>query len=191
MKQKEEMVVVDAFEVLPNELVSLILVHHLPPIWQHVCKSVCQRWRLLLLQPNRSPRSPFSDSRLQAGRYAGELALGGHLEVLQWARSQGCPWDEWTCACAALGGHLEVLQWLRSQACPWNKQTCVNAAFRGHLEMLQWARAQGCPWDEWTCAAAALGGRFEVLQWLRSQGCPEQHVSVTQLLEAIWRCCDG
>ena len=29
-------------------------------------------------------------------------AEGGHLEVLQWARANGCPWDEWTtCAYAA------------------------------------------------------------------------------------------
>jgi hypothetical protein len=35
---------------------------------------------------------------------------GWHLEVLQWARESGCPWDEKTCAQAALGGHLEVLQ---------------------------------------------------------------------------------
>ena len=23
----------------------------------------------------------------------------GHLEVLQWARENGCPWDEYTCEC--------------------------------------------------------------------------------------------
>ena len=38
-------------------------------------------------------------------RYAAE---GGHLEVLKWARSQGCRWDILTCACAAKSGHLEV-----------------------------------------------------------------------------------
>ena len=31
--------------------------------------------------------------------------------MLQWARENGCPWDEMTCAGAAKGGHLEVLQW--------------------------------------------------------------------------------
>jgi hypothetical protein len=38
-------------------------------------------------------------------------AYGGHLEVLQWARTNGCPWDETTCARAAMCEHLEVLQW--------------------------------------------------------------------------------
>ncbi len=31
------------------------------------------------------------------------------------ARSQGCPWDERTCANAARGGHLEVLQWAKAR----------------------------------------------------------------------------
>ena len=31
----------------------------------------------------------------------------------KWARTNGCPWDEDTCAYAAEGGHLEVLQWAR------------------------------------------------------------------------------
>ena len=38
------------------------------------------------------------------------IARPGNLEVLQWARENGCAWDSHTCACAAEGGHLEVLQ---------------------------------------------------------------------------------
>jgi len=41
--------------------------------------------------------------------------------VLQWARANGCPWDEETCAFATIGGHLEVLQWLHANGCPWNE----------------------------------------------------------------------
>ena len=75
-------------------------------------------------------------------------ALGGHLEVLQWARENDCRWDEKTCACAALGGHLEVLKWARANGCPWNLLTCAKAAEYDHLEVLKWARANGCPWSE-------------------------------------------
>jgi hypothetical protein len=28
-------------------------------------------------------------------------ARAGHLELLQWAHANGCPWDESTCAMAA------------------------------------------------------------------------------------------
>jgi hypothetical protein len=55
--------------------------------------------------------------------------------VLKWARENGCPWDEDTCAGAAECGHLEVLKWARTNGCPWDGRTCVHAAEGGHLEM--------------------------------------------------------
>ena len=33
-------------------------------------------------------------------------------------------WDECTCAYAAEGGHLEVLKWARENGCPWDEYTC-------------------------------------------------------------------
>ena len=77
-----------------------------------------------------------------------EIAAGsGRLEVLKWARSQGCLWNMWACVFAAGNGHLEVLQWLRSQGCPWDSRVCSFAARYGHLEVLRWAIENGCPWD--------------------------------------------
>jgi hypothetical protein len=82
-------------------------------------------------------------------------AHNGHLEVLQWARQQGCPWGTATCWLAAEAGHLAVLQWARQHGCPWDEETCAWAAEGGHLELLRWARQQGCPWDKSACAWAA------------------------------------
>ncbi len=62
-------------------------------------------------------------------------AFGGHLEVLQWARANDCP-------------YLKTLKWARANGCPWDKWTCAFAAKGGHLETLKWARANGCP-DEY------------------------------------------
>ena len=76
---------------------------------------------------------------------SGVAAEGGHLQVLQWACENGCPWDEWTCAYAAQGRHLEVLKWARANGCPWSAVTCAVAAGGGHLEVLKWARVNGCP----------------------------------------------
>ena len=100
-----------------------------------------------------------------------EAAKRGHLEMLQWARANGCPWHEGTCWQAALAGRLEVLQWARANGCPWNEVACAHAALGGHLEVLQWARANGAPWDDWTCTRAASGGHLEVLPWARANGC--------------------
>ena len=106
-----------------------------------------------------------------------KAASGGQLEMLQWLRANGAPWDgfrwnEKTCAVAAEGGHLEVLQWARANGAPWDYMTCAHAARGGHLAVLQWARANGAPWDESTCAYAAEGGHLEVLQWARANGAP-------------------
>ena len=124
---------------------------------------------------------------------------GGHLEVLQWARANGCPWNEWTCAmprkaatwrcCSgrertALRGTSGLAPMPRKAAtwrcCSGRARTALrgtrglarDAAEGGHLEVLQWARANGAPWDEWTCAGAAEGGHLEVLQWARANGAP-------------------
>ena len=95
-------------------------------------------------------------------------ARSGQLEELKALRS---PWDEKTCSGAAEGGHLDMLQWARTNGAPWNASTCSGAARCGHLEVLQWARANGCPWDWQTCWCAACGGQLEVLQWARAKGC--------------------
>ena len=92
-----------------------------------------------------------SRGRLSRKKYLCEdAARGGHLEVLKWARENGCPWDERMCTYAAEGGHLEVLKWARENGCPWDEKMCWDAAYGGHLEVLKWARANGCPWDEET-----------------------------------------
>ena len=41
----------------------------------------------------------------------------GSVGRLAWAKELGCPWNENTCAKAAEGGHLEVLQWARANGC--------------------------------------------------------------------------
>ncbi|QDZ20132.1 ankyrin repeat domain-containing protein [Chloropicon primus] len=110
-------------------------------------------------------------------------AAGGHVELLEWLRSEGCGFDEETCSAAAYGGRIDVLQWLRSQdpPCPWDMYTCCYAAEGGHLDVLQWLRSQDppCDWDEETCAGAASGGHLDVLKWARSQDppCPWDEVT--------------
>ena len=95
-------------------------------------------------------------------------ARGGHLEVLQWARQHGCPWNEGTSQAAAMGGHLAVLQWAREHDCPWDPGTCYHAALGGHLSLLQWARAHGCPWIKRDCDDASRN-HPETLAWVPQQ----------------------
>ena len=61
--------------------------------------------------------------------------------------------------CAARSGNLELVQWLRGEGCPWDYWTCYWAVKKGHVEVLRWARENGCEWDAETRdrAAAELG----------------------------------
>ena len=72
------------------------------------------------------------------------------------------PWDATTCHYAAGNSHLEVLQWARANGCPWDAVTCHRAAEGGHLSVLQWARANGCEWGTYMCTAAAESGHLDV-----------------------------
>ena len=97
---------------------------------------------------------------------------GGHLEIMGWLRSEGCPWDASACGGAAWGGHLETLKWLRSEGCPWDESACEGGAAGGQLEVLKWLRSESCPWNARICAAAAANGHLDVLKYARENGCP-------------------
>lgn len=64
---------------------------------------------------------------------------------MEWARGNGCPWDERTCALAAEGNHIEVLKWARGNECPWDKWMYKNAEHCGNRDVMSWARDNGCP----------------------------------------------
>jgi hypothetical protein len=114
------------------------------PIWRHVCK--------------RMSKVGVNSRKHYVSHYV------HRVELLNWARANGCPWNEKTCATVTEGGHLEVLQWARANGCQWCAETCYWAASGGHMEVLQWARANGCEWDASTCSEAANGGHLDVLK---------------------------
>ena len=70
-------------------------------------------------------------------------AVVNTVELCAWARDTGC-WNASVCALAASAGKLEVLQWARQNGCPWDWRTYEWAA--GHASIQQWADENGCPW---------------------------------------------
>jgi hypothetical protein len=155
-------------EELMPELVEMVL-SRVDRLGLVACSFVCTTWMRITAT---SPPRREADHRRQWQEeedWSKQFAVKGWLALLQWARSNGCPWDEQACASAARRGHLGVLQWARANGCPWDEWTCADAAEGGHLAVLQWARTNGCLWDEWTCAEAAEGGHLAVLQWARQR----------------------
>ena len=108
-------------------------------------------------------------------------AAGGHLEVLQWARENGCPWDWKTCAWAAEGGHLAVLRavskGMRDAVDATGRKVEEfkedDAVERGYLSTLKCLRRRGVLKNErLLCAAAARKGDLEALKALRAESFP-------------------
>jgi hypothetical protein len=104
-----------------------------------------------------------------------EIARYGYLEVLKWARENGCEWDSYTCHNAAENGHLEVLKWARENGCVWNSITCDYAAKNGNLEILKWAIENGCRMGPDICGVAYSYGHFEVIKWIKEIGIKHYH----------------
>jgi hypothetical protein len=54
------------------------------------------------------------------------------------------PWTVDTCCEAARFGHLEVMKWAREQGCPWDRrETCNDALEGGDEETFRWMRGEG------------------------------------------------
>ena len=98
---------------------------------------------------------------------------GGHMEIIRWLRSEGCPWNQRACYYPARGGHLEVLKWLRTldPPCPWDG-VCSSAAGEGQLHVLKYLFENGCPWDDEICSSAAETGHLDVLKYAHENGYP-------------------
>lgn len=123
------------------------------------------------------------------GGHAGEPLIG-HLQVLEWCRVNGDPWNEGTCSNAAGQGHLEVLHWCRVNGCSWDKWKCTRAAAEGHQEVLKWCRANGFSWNEQTWATATIDGGTEMKERCRANDCPfaeNSFVESGEWLERVYR----
>jgi len=107
----------------------------------------------------------------ECGRTASEnAARHGHLDVIQWVRANGCPWNGIVYVNA--GDRLDTAEWARRNGRPWDASVCARVAASGDMRLLEWLWKNGCPWDADTCAAAARERHLDVLKWARSDGCP-------------------
>jgi len=127
---------------------------------------------------SRSRSSTSSDDFRWKGYASMSAALEGHIEVLAWLQTEGCPPTPFSCTVAALGGHIHVLTWLREHGYPWGTETCTAAASGGKLQTLRWLIDNRCPWDAAQCwLEASRRGCTEVLTWMQENGHHQGEVS--------------
>eukprot|EP00611_Tribonema_gayanum_P025776 TRINITY_DN5971_c0_g1_i3.p1 TRINITY_DN5971_c0_g1~~TRINITY_DN5971_c0_g1_i3.p1 ORF type:complete len:559 (+),score=141.68 TRINITY_DN5971_c0_g1_i3:150-1826(+) len=81
-----------------------------------------------------------------AAAFEGDLTALSLLHTT--CRATGGGHDEEVCAAAAAGGHMDVLRWARGEGCAWDGRVCSEARVNGHLDVLRWAVSEGCPCGE-------------------------------------------
>ena len=64
---------------------------------------------------------------------------GSRREALHRLVAEGCCMTEVACTYAAMGVHLEVLQWLRARGCPWDEHVLISAVTNGFVKVAGWA----------------------------------------------------
>ena len=109
----------------------------------------------------------------------------GQVEVLRWARNNGCPMPATACREAARSGHLCVLRWLVEECgVAMNSWVSFVLCTHGFANMLDWALAHGCPWRELECVSQAVErGHLGVLAVAheRASICPAHQERYTRL----------
>lgn len=121
-----------------------------------ISKQVCTSWNHAL---ERVPTPP-----LELCDYVSSVSL------LEWARENGCRWNELTWVAVVKGGHLDVLKWAHENDCPWHLDTCIYAVEEGHFNILEWARDKRASLNARTCAVVALRGQLDTLKRLFEYG---------------------
>jgi len=72
----------------------------------------------------------FTPLRYHVDPWEHVIAIGC-LDLVKWLHAHRYAWEETStryCYMAARNGHLEILQWLRAQGCPWNVNEIYNVA---------------------------------------------------------------
>ena len=104
-------------------------------------------------------------------------AKHGAIDVMTWARENGCPWEvfhplptttrtkadqlttyhnanQTTIRTAARGGHTRFIETARQLGCQWGLHPMYDAAVRGHLETLRRMHELDCPINDMVCYGA-------------------------------------
>jgi hypothetical protein len=98
--------------------------------------------------------------------------------VFALAKQHDLRWDDQYCSCAAAENRLDLLQWLRSRGCPWDVDGMLAVMSRyGKLNrraMLEWLQSRTRPWtgeEKSSLLWAAVQSRsYPDAEWLREQG---------------------
>jgi hypothetical protein len=100
------------------------------------------------------------------------LTYGCSIETIQWLRSRGQQWTNKSFGCAVAASKLEVLDYLRDDGCPWDAQDAAErAAFHRDTTPIRWALGKGLTLPDLTIILAAMQySSWPILWWCHDTG---------------------
>src|SRR5690348_2395377 len=104
-----------------NTDVSKLIFSYLK-IYAPILRLVCKSWR------DCFPKLENNETFFK------EIISAEHLDLLKFIYQFGNPFRNEICNVAASFGSLEVLKWAKKNGCPLDEYTCSSAAKGGHLE---------------------------------------------------------
>ena len=161
-------------DLLPTDVMHVILMRHVDPEWRPVAARVCSTWRGLVAAGSGDPME-----RLRVGKSLVQYAAGGgHIEAIAWLEMLGCPVSADACEAAACAGDVDTLRWLVAHRWPMEPSACAAAATHGHFDALRWLRAPDvdgvgpCALDSTALTGAMMCTSSDeaVLDWLVAEG---------------------
>jgi hypothetical protein len=104
-----------------------------------VCTSAARNGHVRALEYAHEGGCPWDATAFSAA------ARAGNLNTMQWLLDADCPRDAGTTAAAVYAG-LEVVQWCRAHGFPWDATTLTAARWK-HVDptVLKWCVENGCP----------------------------------------------
>ncbi len=95
----------------------------------------------------------------------------GNLEILQWLKSIGqLRKKRKVFIGAVLGGHINILEWAHENKCPWEDHLSADLASLGHYDALKWLHQKGYAFSDTTINLVIGNGSFEMTKWLYENG---------------------
>jgi hypothetical protein len=96
-------------------------------------------------------------------------AINSHLHILKWVVENGMILSETICPIAARNGRLDILQFARLNGCGWFHNISVPdvASEHGYLHILKWSHENGAEiWPDACINGALKGGHLDIVIWL-------------------------
>ncbi|KAL6059952.1 Ankyrin repeat domain-containing protein [Balamuthia mandrillaris] len=164
-------------DVLPNELLCLILQELLPAGLAGLVAQVCHSWRDCIPPHQRKRLGARFFLSFSGGNAPSQVDAEHKTKLWEWATHNGLLSAEDLHLAAAATGRLGLLQELTHDKASFRptlpdlKKIMKEAARGGHLAVLQWAyrsvpEHQRLGVYEETCWTAAVAGHIHVLRWV-------------------------